>query len=335
MKLVNQKAELWQQGPTQDDMWDHIAKCTRVCYQSTPKNKEESGEDFCKRTILLNKHYGMLEHGTVYLIIPYDEDHVLTCRMYEKNPYSKTKLVYDKCYITTNYRVILENGREKDLDYWSEPTEFHEKRYTLSLITSIGIGRELCRHRKFSFAQESTRYCNYGKKEHMEFILPYWANLNPGLYEIDAREGLMVGDGYIDGLGSQTKEGIFLCHLTECEDNYIALILEPLKAQEAREVLPLALKSQLIMTGFESDWNDFLDKRLKETTGKVHPDMKELAEQIGKLIPNYMLTIELTDEECLHLINSITWSPLSDKVYLWPVLRKLEDYVKGIQIDRQ
>lgn len=47
------------------------------------------------------------------------------------------------------------------------------------------------------------------------------------------------------------------------------------------------------------------------------------------------MTIELTDEECLHLIESIKRSSLSDKMYLWPVLRKLEDYVEGIQTDRQ
>lgn len=279
MKLVNQKAELWQQGPTEEDMWDHIAKCTRVCYQSTPKNKEESGEDFCKRTILLNKHYGMLEHGTVYLIMPYDEDHVFNCRRYEWNPYSKVKLVYDKCYITTNYRVILENNREADLDYWSEPTEFHEKRYTLSLITSIGIARELRTHRHMSYANESTRYCRYDKDD-MGFIIPYWANLNPGPYE--QRGASYVGDGFCEDYIAISKENLFLNTISICEARYSNLISKGCKAQEAREVLPLALKSQLIMTGFESDWKDFLDKRLRETTGKVHPSMKELAELISK-----------------------------------------------------
>ena len=50
--------------------------------------------------------------------------------------------------------------------------------------------------------------------------------------------------------------------------------------QAAREVLPLCTKSELIMTGFEDDWKDFLDKRLKGTTGKPHPDMVELAQMI-------------------------------------------------------
>ena len=279
MKLVNQKAELWQQGPTEEDMWDHIAKCTRVCYQSTPKNKEESGEDFCKRTILLNKHYGMLEHGTVYLIMPGNIGSIIPKSVirYGNNPYSAVKPVYDKIYVTTNYRVILENGWEEDLDYWSEPTEFHEKRHTLSLITSIGIGRELCRHRKFSFSQESTRYCNYSKDD-MEFIIPYWANLNPGPYKQNGTG--YVGDGFCEDYDPLSKETLFLNTISICEARYSNLLSKGCKAQDAREVLPLALKSQLIMTGFESDWKDFLDKRLKETTGKVHPDMLALAGQI-------------------------------------------------------
>lgn len=281
MKLINQKAELWQQGPTEEDMWDHIAKCTRVCYQSTPKNKEESGEDFCKRTILLNKHYGMLEHGTVYLIIPYEPNTFNRGYKYRDNPYSRVFSVYSQFYITTNYRVILENGWEEDLDYWSEPTEFHEKRHTLSLITSIGIGREILRHRKFSYANESSRFCRYDKRD-MEFVIPYWANLNPGPYET-ASNGY-IGDGFCEDYSVDSNETQFLSSLSSAESFYKRLLINDLKAQEAREVLPLALKSQLIMTGFESDWKDFLDKRLFEKTGRVHPDMKELAKQIFELV---------------------------------------------------
>jgi thymidylate synthase ThyX len=130
-----------------------------------------------------------------------------------------------------------------------------------------------------SLAQESTRYCRYNKDD-MEFILPYWANLNTGHYEWNG-EGSFIGDGFIsDSLISSGNEELLLWHLSECEDNYKILLEKGLKAQEAREILPLALKSQLIMTGFESDWKDFLDKRFFEKTGRVHPDMFILAGQI-------------------------------------------------------
>lgn len=284
MKLIEQKAELWKQGESIEDMWNHIAKCTRVCYQSIPKN--EDGKNFCERTILVNKHYGMLEHGTVYLIVPSLAPRAKEIKKrYDENPYSRT-FTFETLsgnpsayYITTNYRVILENNWEKDLDYWSTETEYHHKRITFSLITSIGIARELCRHRCFSFAQESTRYVNYGKNEHMEFIIPSSINLNKGIYYFDG-QGNICGDGYIEEYKSETIETTFLGFLDEVQDTYASLLKKGLKPQEAREVLPLCLKTQLIMTGFEDDWNDFLMKRYYEFTGKVHPDMKVLAEKI-------------------------------------------------------
>jgi len=78
-------------------------------------------------------------------------------------------------YITTNARVIFENGWEDDLQYMCEPTEFHEKRITVKFITSIGICREILRHRHMSFLNESTRYCNYSKgkfNSELTFIIP-------------------------------------------------------------------------------------------------------------------------------------------------------------------
>lgn len=80
-----------------------------------------------------------------------------------------------KAYITTNARVIFENGWEDDLKYMCEPTEFHEKRVTVKFITSIIIVREILRHRHFSFLNESTRYCNYAKgkfNSELTFIKP-------------------------------------------------------------------------------------------------------------------------------------------------------------------
>ena len=159
--------------------------------------------------------------------------------------------------ITTNYRVLYEHGWTKDLQYWCEPTDNHVKRYTFRLTTSISIVRELLRHRVFSFANESTRFINYNKKGEFYFIKPYW-------FENDTK-------GYIEEL------------LHVCENSiqaYNTLLYTGLPPQAAREVLPLCVKSELIMTGFEDDWNNFLDVRLKGTTGKPHPDMVELAQMI-------------------------------------------------------
>ena len=79
-----------------------------------------------------------------------------------------------------------------------------------------------------------------------------------------------------------TPEAIFtFLHSISCsEDAYTSIRLGGHSPQQAREVLPLCTKSELIMTGFEDDWNNFLDIRLKGTTGRPHPDMVELAQMI-------------------------------------------------------
>ena len=104
MKLINQNVEEWHCGYTLPEIWSHIAKCARVCYQSEPRNNEETDEEFVKRVILRNHsleeigesrelqlklHLSCLEHGTVYLDIPCEEDTLTSIRFFENNIYSK------------------------------------------------------------------------------------------------------------------------------------------------------------------------------------------------------------------------------------------------------
>lgn len=156
MKLIKQSVELIPQK----DLFEHIERCARVCYKSEDKQSEHSGHsgEFVNK-LTANFHLAMLEHGTVYLKIQVEDDgyHGIKNSKYLNNPYSKVNLHNWYNYITTNYRVIKENGWEDDLKYIYRPTKYHEKRYTFKIITSIGIVRELLRHRKFSFANESTR----------------------------------------------------------------------------------------------------------------------------------------------------------------------------------
>lgn len=265
MKLIKQSVELIPQK----ELFKHIERCARVCYKSEDKQSEHSREFVNK--LIANKHLAMLEHGTVYLSLPDCVKGNDIAENYYNDCYSKVfRIHYDNkiCnIITTNFRVLYEHNWLDNLNYKCEPTSFHEKRYTFRIVTSIGIVRELLRHRKFSFANESTRYCNYSKNKfdnELTFIKPYW----------------FKEDGSI-------TDAMFTTNCIDCEDLYITLIESKLSPQQAREVLPLCTKSELVMTGFESDWKEFLDKRLYETTGKVHPDMKELAQMIEtKLFDN-------------------------------------------------
>ncbi len=224
----------------------------------------------------------MLEHGTVYLKIPYKGDIIRS--KYYQNPYSKVNhysIGYAEGFIcvSTNMRVLQENGWLDDLQYLCEPTEHHEKRITVKFITSIGIGRELLRHRVFSFANESTRYCNYSSEKRfggeITFIIPTWAeSLQEGVLEYSPFE-------------ITPKEISFMNSCYKDEKSYLEMIHYGATPQEAREVLPLATKSELIMTGFISDWKDVFNKRSSiAATGKPHPDMVALIDPLMQEFTN-------------------------------------------------
>jgi thymidylate synthase (FAD) len=282
MKLINQKAEYWPQ----ENLYKQIERCARVCYKSEDKITDDSAKKMVDR-LIQSGHLAMLEHGTVYLKKEWEEDAKFD--LYLNDPYSKVVYVTrniegakKEVLVTTNLRVIIENHAFEDLEYQCEPTMYHYKRYTMFLTTSIGIVRELLRHRKFSFANESTRYCNYSKDKfdnNITCIIPHWTNLNTGVYY---KEGdYIIGDGYFKTIYEDEKENIFLQALLYCEQRYMDLLKNGCAPQQARDVLSLATKSDIVMTGFEEDWAHFFNLRLDGSTGAPHPDMKILAQLIG------------------------------------------------------
>ena len=255
MKLIESKAEYIPQT----DLYKHIELCGRTAYKSEDKITEDSAEGFVSRMIK-SKHGAVLEHGTVYLIIPEriqnsSEEYQLLI----SNPYTKAILHDRDCYITTNYRVIIENDITHMLIYTTEPTEFHEKRYTVKFTTDRGVSHELVRHRKFSFVQESQRYCGYDKDKfdnELTFIMPQW---------------------YIDSKYDSAKLNEFDKYLEKAESLYMFYRDCNMQPQEARAILPNATKTEVLMTGFASDWRFFFDLRYYGKTGKPHPDMELLA----------------------------------------------------------
>lgn len=291
MKLIKSSFEIYEQGPGLEGIYEAIERAGRTCYKSK-RPEGQTAKDFVDRMIA-SQHYAMLEHGTVYLAIPYKGDIIRS--KYYQNPYSKVNhhsTGYNEGFIdvTTNYRVLVENGWLDDLKYLCKPTEFHEKRITVRFTTDRGVSHEFVRHRVFSFAQESTRYCNYSKDKfggEITFIIPSWMTGAPeGTIEWDGKDPMLIrGDERFNYL-FQMDEGVVgaydtLLALSECEYRYLFLtsnnILTP---QQARQVLPNALKTELVMTGFTSDWNHFFDLRARGTTGAPHPDAKALAEPL-------------------------------------------------------
>jgi thymidylate synthase (FAD) len=284
MRLIKPKVELINQEPGVEGLFKHMELCARTCYKSEDKITEDSARKFIDNVIVARGHTAMLEHGTVYLKIPYgimydtgyfSNEAIAT--KYIDNPYSivQNSQIYDYWCVTSNYRVLLQNGWLDDLQYLCEPTEYHVRRITVRFICDMGVAREFCRHRVFSFAQESTRYCNYSKAKfgkELNCIIPCWyKNMFEGnsynielchTYDLTISEGL-----------SRT-EAAWIQAMCEAESTYFGLLTEGEPAQQARNVLPLALKTELIMTGTDEQWAGFFNLRCARD---AHPQARELA----------------------------------------------------------
>ena len=291
MKLIESKAEYIPQEEGLEGIYKQIELAGRTAYHSLDKITPDSAKSFVDRMIK-SKHGAALEHGTVYLAIPITTNHAgFSENHYRNNPYSKFKESHglcmkdeygDKCdcwCITTNLRVLVENNWLDDLQYLCSPTEFHEKRYTMRFTCSRAIAQELTRHRVFSFLMESQRYINYSKERHggeINYIMPSW---------------------YLRANATQQKA--FMHIIRDAESYYMALLGKwddkkpdrrfkigfkdnPLTPQQARDVLPNATKTELIMTGFASDWRHVMDLRLFGKTGAPHPDMVDLMQKAQK-----------------------------------------------------
>lgn len=290
MKLIKPSFEIYEQAPGLEGIYEAIERAGRTCYKSK-RPEGQTAKDFVDRMIA-SQHYAMLEHGTVYLTIrgivkPFVGPS--NFGKYLENPYSK--VVFGEgttFYITTNYRVLIENGWLDDLQCLCEPTEFHEKRVTVRFTTDRGVSHEFVRHRVFSFAQESTRYCNYSKDKfggEITFVIPSWMNIPQGdVHRYKNADEFLVGITNKDDIGiplssisSVNEDKDFLTALDVAQYQYLKLLRKGYSPQQARQVLPNALKTELVMTGFTSDWRHFFDLRALGTTGAPHPDAKALA----------------------------------------------------------
>lgn len=282
MKLIKQSFEILDQQCGLEGIYKQIEISGRTCYKSEDKITDDSAKEFVDRMIK-SGHGAMLEHGTVYLKSSdgFAGGLHLIRRKYEENPYSRVKIVHnfmtgtDHIYITTNLRVLVENGWLDDLQYICEPTEYHEKRITVKFITDQGILREFTRHRVFSFAVESTRYCNYSKNRfshEITFIQPNWIS------DKDI-ENYHMDFGYFTDQDTNhiTAVNRFISALKNAEYFYMELIKLGWKPQQARNILPLATKCDMVMTGFVSDWKHFFE--LRDATS-AHPQAQELAHSL-------------------------------------------------------
>ena len=280
MKLIKPSIEIWEQTDfTLEGIKKHIERCARVCYKSEDKITDDSYEKFVQ--MLIDRgHTAMLEHGTAYLTERYSRrfgdisDFNDIKSKWEYNSYSKvnTTISEDNLemwkFVTTNYRVLLENKcliePVFNAKHHLHGNINHYKRITVKLICSRAVAQQLTRHRKFSFAMESQRYCNYSNDKfdnEITFMIPQWYE-NTKYYDYH--------------LLKEFEEA-----LTSIEKLYMFYISKGLTPQQARAVLPNCTKTELVMTGFVEDWEYLFKLRCSDSLlGKPDPETSYLADKI-------------------------------------------------------
>lgn len=282
MKLINQSFEILEQKDfTLKGIKQFIERCGRVCYKSEDKITDTSYEKFVD---MLEKrdHARPLEFGTVHLKMPWSNFNNFV-------GFCISKAIWDSCwikyyididsenkmvYITTNYRYYKKLKSLKSLygyinieDFFTEEdNEYYPKRYTVHFITSRGIMDEFRTHVGLSHLAESTRYCNYSKDKfdnQVTFVIPSWCELL--IKESKQKDSPFKING---------DEVVLIGALKSAQNSYIYLLKLGYTPQQARDVLPLSVKSELISCGFKDAWNNFFYRRCDNA---AHPMARELA----------------------------------------------------------
>lgn len=161
------------------------------------------------------------------------------------------------CY--KSERAITQNSAEKfvrNVVKLGHEAMLEHAGLTVRFIVDRGVSHELVRHRLASFAQESTRYCNYGADKfgkEITFIRPCF--LKKGT------EAHMLWES--------------AC--AEAEAYYMQLLEKGCTPEQARGVLPNSLKTEVVMTANMREWRHFFRLRAIGETGKPHPQMEEVA----------------------------------------------------------
>lgn len=287
MKLIKQNFEILEQKDfSLIGIKKFIERCGRVCYKSENRITDTSYEKFINM-LVKRDHARPLEFGTVHLQMYISDFHKLRDTLCINNMWNDQWIKYhyagNLTYVTTNYRyylAIIKVFPSAESDFDPQDDELYPKRYTVHFITSRGIMDEFRTHVGLSHLAESTRYCNYSKDKfgnEITFIIPNWIKLK---YDYVSTDNVGNNEIYVDGVEQEwynekdetTKE--FLYSVQDAESTYIKLLEKGCTPQQAREVLPLAVKSELISCGFEDAWSNFFYRRCAKD---AHPMAREIA----------------------------------------------------------
>ena len=281
MKLIKQSFEILEQKDfTIKGIKQFVERCARVSYKSEDKMTDTSYEKFVGM-LESRDHARPLEFGTVHIKMSNAQFECLQTLLMDK-VYNDYWIKYniidtedeDNCYITTNYRYYMELCRyDRGVSEYLDPSDnpFYPRRYTVHMILDRGVMDEFRTHVGLSHLAESTRYCNYSKDKfnnEVTFVIPSQCN---SLIEGSEQE---YSPFEING-----DEVEFMNALQNAQNSYLSLLKMGWTPQQARSVLPLGIKSELISCGFEDAWKNFFYRR---DAPDAHPMAQEIAKPMHK-----------------------------------------------------
>lgn len=315
MQIVKIKAEYIPQKPGMGGVWEKIEQGGRTCYKSEGLTKYDengnslSAEEFANKLVNVLKHRSVAEHATIYLKEPRRFEYANNIELEEEpgdlwvmttNPYVKAVQDEDYLYVTTNYRVILENGWEELMEkYMCEPEEKHIKRHSIRIFTDRGVSAESNRHRVNSPSERSTRYCDYvpSKKwnKGIHVVMPdEFEGMEEEIENWDWQKAIEIL--YRPGKPKFAAIDFWMLANRTCEYCYNGLRELGWTPQQARRVLPLDIETELVITAFEDDWMNYFGQRFYGSTGTPHPDMLKTARAMmnafRKNVPELIKKIE-------------------------------------------
>ena len=273
MKIINPKAEYWNQGL---DMFEHVARCARVCYKSDATTKNEQ---LCDR-LWSRGHRSMFRHWTFYYIIKDSSLLSETLRSavdeLSVSPYVGYRRSKRTVYLAANAQFVREHlNTFSALHEYNVPLKQFVSyavgnddvlslvRFTLCCDTSIGISREFNRKSPNAIAEQSTRYVDFERKGGVRISRPWWYNEVSWFRRFFAR--------------SMWRAEAFFYSVARS----FLMCLDP---QAARGYLPLDTATRVVYTYSVAEWHDIMNLRYYGKTGKPHPDAVRLATLIKEQI---------------------------------------------------
>lgn len=309
MKFVEDEVKYIEQKPGIDGMFKMMEQAARICYKTEDRIGEGTAEKIINSTIIPSGHTSVLEFGTVYL--KFNIFQIGKYLKYVFDRYSRVKWNKLNMYVTTTYRTIMQGGYKcpidsiehnfnkdwkKDLEYWSEPTKYHHKRYCFHFVMDRVGSQSVMRHRGIwgiSYAQESTRFVNYNRDKFNKNIMFSLPSKFYELIEIFNTEeiikrtwpkhtSLVMNDWSVDEKLSFLRTcsdewNIYEKALKHAEKSYMMLSDCGWKPQDARGVLNLDIKTEFMMCAYEEDWKIWLFRRLDK---HAHPHIIMFAKMV-------------------------------------------------------